>query len=133
MNVCIPIEKDEGLQSPICGHFGSAPVFLVVDTTTGDLKALENKNEHHAHGQCRPLAAVAGEQIDAIVVGGIGRGAFMGLTQAGVGVLLSNHRTVEEALGALAAGELRPVDPSSLCGGHSHEGGGGGCGGHDPA
>ena len=32
MRICIPIDKDLGLDSPICGHFGSAPFFLIADT-----------------------------------------------------------------------------------------------------
>jgi len=34
MKLCIPISEDRGLDSPICGHFGSAPAFLLVDTET---------------------------------------------------------------------------------------------------
>jgi predicted Fe-Mo cluster-binding NifX family protein len=119
MNVCIPIKKDKGLQSNICEHFGSAPAFLLVDTSTRDVKPLVNRNQHHEHGQCRPLQALAGETVDAIIVGGIGRGAYTGLTRAGIQVLLSTQRTVEEALDALAAGELRAMDASGLCGGHA--------------
>ena len=32
MNLCIPITEDQGLQSPVSGHFGSAPYFMIVDT-----------------------------------------------------------------------------------------------------
>ncbi len=32
MNICIPVNEDKGLQSPVCAHFGSAPAFMIVDT-----------------------------------------------------------------------------------------------------
>ena len=140
MNICIPIDSDQGEESPLCAHFGSAFGFMLIDTETGVMRAKHNDNEHHAHGQCRPLEAIAGEQVDTMIVGGIGRGAFLGLSQTGIQVLLSRHRTVKEALKALEDGELSTVDPSALCAGHGHgEGqrqgngpgqgqGGGGCG-----
>lgn len=131
MNLCIPIESDQGEDSPVCAHFGSAPVFLFIDTESGAMRAKQNANEQHEHGQCRPLDAIAGERVDAMIVGGIGRGAFMGLSRAGIQVFSSKHQTVKEALKALEAGELAPVDPAALCAGHGHgtgDGHGGGCG-----
>jgi len=50
MNICIPVESDAGLQSSVNAHFGSAPVFLIVDTDTMDIRAVANKNRVHAHG-----------------------------------------------------------------------------------
>ena len=32
MKVCFPVQKDEGIESQVYNHFGSAPVFIVVDT-----------------------------------------------------------------------------------------------------
>jgi predicted Fe-Mo cluster-binding NifX family protein len=133
MNICIPIEEDRGLRSKVSRHFGSAPKFLIVDTGTSEYRTIENRNhgrEHH-HGQCRPLDSIRGEDINSILVGGIGGGAFRQLQQAGIQALLSEHQTVEEAIAAYAAGDLKPVDPSSVCRQHRHgehaSGSGGGC------
>ena len=49
MNICIPVEQDQGLQSQVCAHFGSAPAFLIVATDSGDCRAIDNKNQHHGH------------------------------------------------------------------------------------
>ena len=32
MKICFPVEKDEGIESQVYNHFGSAPVFIMVDT-----------------------------------------------------------------------------------------------------
>ena len=32
MKVCFPVQKDEGVESQVYNHFGSAPVFIMVDT-----------------------------------------------------------------------------------------------------
>jgi predicted Fe-Mo cluster-binding NifX family protein len=32
MKVCFAVQKDEGIESAVYGHFGSAPAFVVIDT-----------------------------------------------------------------------------------------------------
>ena len=120
MNICIPVTADRGLESPVSAHFGSAPIFMMVDVATGACRALANANQHHAHGMCQPLAALAGEEIDGMVVGGIGMGALNKLRAAHVQVFISEYPTVAATLAALAAGTLREVTPATACGGHDH-------------
>lgn len=134
MYLCIPVETDQGLESPVCAHFGSAPFFAFVDTEAGTVRCKPNGNQHHAHGMCRPLAALEGETVDAVVVGGIGPGALGKLLAARIAVYASGCDTVGETVTALKSGALAPVDPRNTCGhGHGHGGGhghghGGGCG-----
>jgi len=120
MKVCIPVNEDRGLDSPVCGHFGSAPLFLVVDTETSACRALPNANQHHAHGMCRPLDAIRGEPLDALVVGGIGLGALTRLRESGLDVWISDRPDVKATLAALADGSLRRADPAGACAGHGH-------------
>ena len=42
MNVCIPVDEERGLDSPVCGHFGSAPFYLIVNADSGDCHAVPN-------------------------------------------------------------------------------------------
>lgn len=120
MNICIPVTEDKGLHSPVCAHFGSAPFFLIVDSESGQCRAISNKNQHHAHGMCQPLNAIAGERVDSIVVGGIGMGALSKLMAAGMKVFLAEHPTVQQTVDALKAGKLRPVGLDRACSGHGH-------------
>jgi len=120
MNICIPIDENKGLQSQVCAHFGSAPVFLIVDTDNGTCRAIPNKNQHHDHGMCTPLASLEGEAIDGMVVGGIGMGALNKLMMAGIRVFLSEHPTVQETVAAFKAGTLKPMQPGMACGHHGH-------------
>jgi predicted Fe-Mo cluster-binding NifX family protein len=120
VNICIPVNEDKGLQSPLCEHFGSAPLFLIVDTESGACRPVSNRNQHHAHGMCQPLSSLAGEQLDGIVVGGIGKGALARLQAANVQVFLSAHASVAETLEAYKAGTLRPMTAQIACGGHAH-------------
>jgi predicted Fe-Mo cluster-binding NifX family protein len=129
MRLCIPVEQDQGLDSLVCGHFGSAPLFLVVDTESRATSALAN-NHHHAHGQCTPLSSIQGVALDGVVVGGIGRGALLKLNAAGLAVYRSGFPTVAETLDAFAAGLLAPVSAQDACANHGHGSGGAGNCGH---
>jgi predicted Fe-Mo cluster-binding NifX family protein len=122
MKLCIPINEDNGLDSTVCAHFGSASNFLIVETTNRTMTVVANTNVHHGHGMCQPLRLFEGMELDCIAVGGIGRGALMKLQAGGVEVLLSKEKTVGATLDALEAGLLQQVDPSSACGGHGHQG-----------
>ena len=122
MNICIPVNEDLGLKSAVCAHFGSAPAFMIVDTVTGACRAVTNHNQHHGHGMCQPLAALQGERIDGMVVGGIGMGALNKLNAANIRVFVSRLGTVAETLAAFKAGTLQPMDPGMACAhpGHGH-------------
>jgi predicted Fe-Mo cluster-binding NifX family protein len=115
MNICIPIDEDAGLQSPVCAHFGSAPAFMIVDTETGQCRTIRNANQHHGHGMCAPLQSLQGEAIDGMVVGGIGMGALYKLAAAQIRVYRSEHATVGETIAALKAGTVLPMDASMAC------------------
>ena len=120
MNICIPVTEDQGTRSPVSTHFGSAPLFMIVDTESGACRPLPNRNLHHAHGACRPLATLSGEGIDGVLVCGIGRGALAQLQASGLRVYLADSATVEEALAALSAGSLREATLDAACAGHGH-------------
>jgi predicted Fe-Mo cluster-binding NifX family protein len=120
MRICIPVNEDQGLQSEVCAHFGSAPAFLIVDTDSGDCRAITNRNQHHSHGMCTPLASLQGEILDGIVVGGIGMGALNKLLTAGISVFRAEHPTVGKTVESFKAGTLAPMQPGMACGGHGH-------------
>ena len=118
MQICIPVVENCGLESRVSAHFGSAPGFMIVDTESGNARLIGNSNQHHAHGMCQPLAALAGETVDGIVVGGIGMGALTKLQAAGITVYRALHPTVGETLAAFTAGSLQPLGHHEACGGH---------------
>jgi predicted Fe-Mo cluster-binding NifX family protein len=121
MNICIPVNEDKGFDSQVCAHFGAAPAFMIVDSETGACRAIHNGNQHHAHGGCAPLKSLAGEQIDCMVVGGIGGGALGKLNAANIQVFVSEQATVAETVAAYKAGTLRLVQPHMACAGHGHD------------
>ena len=124
MKVCFPIEKDQGLASVVFGHFGSAPMFLLVDTEVNQSTVITNSDQHHSHGACNPLKALSGQQIDGIVVGGIGAGALHPLQRSGLRVFKAQGATVQENLEMIAGNSLPEFTAQDSCSGH---GSGHGC------
>ena len=118
MNICIPVENDNGLNSTVCAHFGSAPAFIIVNTDDNTYRLVQNQNNHHAHGMCTPLASLQGESIDGMLVGGIGMGALNKLNAAAIQVYLAEHETVQQAIEAFNTGALKVVQPGMSCRGH---------------
>lgn len=119
MKLCIPVAENHALNSIVYGHFGSAPLFLLVDSETLVVEPLNNHDEHHIHGACNPLKALAGRAVDAVLVGGIGAGAVSRLREAGLAVYRSPAQTVTEAIAQFKAGELPELDVQHACGGHA--------------
>jgi predicted Fe-Mo cluster-binding NifX family protein len=120
MKVCIPVEEYRGLDSRVFDHFGSAPAFALVDTETLAVEPVDNRDEHHEHGQCSPVKAMGGRQVNAVIVGGIGPGAIRGLQQAGIQVCRFTGGTVAEAVQAFKARALPALNLNQACGGHNN-------------
>ena len=121
MKVCFPVQKDEGIESQVFNHFGSAPVFIVVDTEEKGVQRVGNRDLHHVHGACNPVMALGGQKVDALVVGGIGGGALMKLNAMGVKVYEAGTRTVKDNLELLRDKKLQELAMDHSC--QAHEGG----------
>ncbi|HAR45177.1 MAG: diguanylate cyclase [Nitrospirae bacterium GWC2_57_13] len=124
MKVCFPVQTNEGIESKVYNHFGSAPMFVVVDTETNAVSIINNKDEHHAHGACNPIKALDGQNVDAIVVGGIGAGALTRLNQSGIRVYRSQAENIGENVLLFSTKKLSEFSVQGCCGGHDA---GGGC------
>ena len=123
MKVGFAVQLNEGLESTVYGHFGSAPAFIIVDTDLKQVSAVDNTNAHHVHGACNPIMALGGNSIDAMVVGGIGPGAITKLNAMGVKVYRAGAPTVNENISLLGANQLQELSMNDSCQEH-----GGQCG-----
>jgi predicted Fe-Mo cluster-binding NifX family protein len=124
MKIAFPTQFDQGLESPVFGHFGSAAYFLVVDDASGAVETIVNADRDHLHGQCQPLAALGGKKVDAVVVGGIGGGALQKLLSSGKKVYRAVEGTLNQNLELIRTHRLPEFSFKMTCAGH---GGHGGC------
>jgi predicted Fe-Mo cluster-binding NifX family protein len=123
MKVCFAVQKDEGMESTVYNHFGSAPAFIMVDTAAEQAVTVNNADMNHVHGACNPIMAMGGQDVDAVVVGGIGAGAIQGLNSKGIKVYRAAAPTVRANLEMLKANGLPELTIQHACSGHDQQGG----------
>src|SRR5512136_1725674 len=109
MKVCFPVQQDVGMESQVYNHFGSAPVFILVNTEEKSVQRIDNGDLNHVHGACNPIMALDGQKVDALVVGGIGGGALLKLNAMGVKVYEAGTPTVKENLELLRENKLQEL------------------------
>ena len=73
---------------------------------------------HHEHGACNPIMALNGNQIDAMIVGGIGGGALMKLNSMGIKVYGAGAMTVKENIALLGDDRLQELSMDNSCRAH---------------
>jgi predicted Fe-Mo cluster-binding NifX family protein len=115
MKLCIPVKTHEGLDSVLSDHFGSAPLFLVVDTAGGQCSELPNDNQHHAHGACQPLEGLRRHGIEGVVCRGMGMRAVQKLNEMGIKAWRTAAGNVREVI---AGAGLEEITPERAC--HQH-------------
>jgi predicted Fe-Mo cluster-binding NifX family protein len=120
MRIAFPVQEDQGLESSVFGHFGSAPLFMIFNSTDTILKAVGNTDAHHIHGQCQPIKALGGSEVDMVVVGGIGAGALMKLQSQGIRVFRAVEGSIKDNLELLQSGKLPEFSGTMTCGGHGN-------------
>ena len=123
MKIAFPTQEPRGMDSPLYGHFGSAPSFIIVDDSSGSFEVVVNEDAHHQHGQCQPLNAIGGKPINAVVAAGIGAGALFKLNSAGIKVYRAIDGTVNDNLMLLKSGKLPEITMDMTCAGHGRQGG----------
>jgi predicted Fe-Mo cluster-binding NifX family protein len=121
VKICFPVQENKSLSSVVYNHFGSAPLFVVVNTETGEVSSINNGDQIHEHGACNPIAGLGGQQVDAIVVGGIGRGALHKINKSGLRVFQAQQGTIGKNMELFNADDLPEFMPGHSYGGHGHD------------
>jgi len=118
MKICIPTETNEGKAAQVYGHFGSAPYFTICDVKNDTIEIIDNANQHHEHGMCQPLNALAGKIVDVVVVGGMGARAVMKLNEGGIKTYRAIAGSVEEVIKRFKDGTLEEITIENACASH---------------
>lgn len=116
--VAFPCLAPGGLQAELSPHFGHSDAFTVIALAGNEAKSVEvvPAVPHEQGGCMAPVRLLAERGVRILVAAGIGMRPLQGLAQAGILVLHANGAaSVEEALAALAAGQLPRFDDSRSC------------------
>ncbi len=120
MKIAIPVENDNGLNSSIYGHFGSAPVFLIFDSDTTNFQIVENSNKEHLHGQCHPIEELIKLKVDGVVCNGMGLRAINNLNRIGIKVYnAQGAHIVKDIVKSIIKKDLIEMTVEEACKEHS--------------
>ena len=123
MRIAVTYENGEIFQ-----HFGHTEEFKVYDVQDGKVVASEVVYTNgQGHGALAGVLTAL--KADVLICGGIGGGAQMALSDAGVRLYGGVSGSADAAAEALAAGEL-DFNPNVRCDHHDHHGEGHSCGSH---
>lgn len=112
--IAIALEGEE-----ISQHFGHTTQFCVIELEAG--KANQTGNISLQDGDCHSIPVFLQQnQINKLVVGGIGQGAVERLQEANIGVICGAQGSLVSVIEALEKNNLQSTD--SLCSGHSDGG-----------
>jgi predicted Fe-Mo cluster-binding NifX family protein len=118
--IAIPSMAQGGLDGQRSGHFGHCDVFTLVDVEDGTVKSVTTiSNQEHVQGGCMvPVNLLAGHNVNALIVGGIGMRPLMGFRQAGIDVYHDSVRPeIRPVVEDLIAGRLPMITEDQVCGG----------------
>lgn len=117
IRVAVPSEAPGGLEVRRSGHFGRCVCFTVEDVVDGALAEVEIvQNAPPEEGGCmRPVLTLAENNVNAIVVDGIGGRPLMGFNQVGIAVHAGVGGDVQTAVQAFIQGGLPVVGLEGAC------------------
>ena len=118
--IAIPSVNNGGLDGQRSGHFGHCDVFTLVDVEDGQIKEVSTiPNQEHVQGGCMvPVNFLAGHNVNALIVGGIGMRPLMGFRQVGIDVYHDAVRPeIRPVVEDLIAGRLPIISDDQVCGG----------------
>jgi len=120
MRVAIPSVGNGGLEGQRAGHFGHCDVFTCIDTENGEITSVSTiENQEHVQGGCMvPVNLLASNNVNALIVGGIGMRPLMGFRQVGIDVYHDAERLdIRPVVEDLLAGKLPLISDDQVCGG----------------
>ncbi len=118
--IAIPSIEVGGLDGQRAGHFGHCDTFTLIDVKDGTIDKVSTvANIIHVQGGCMvPVNLLADNQVNALVVGGIGMRPLMGFRQAGIDVYHDDQRAdIRPVVEDLIAGKLTMIVDDQVCGG----------------
>lgn len=112
------------LHSQLDPRFGRCHTFILFDTETEHWEAIPNR-AGDATGGAGVIGAqlLAENKMEAVITGHVGPNSARSLEAAGISVYCTSSCSVEGALKALEAGELKPASGSTVSSHHGIQGG----------
>jgi len=118
--IAVPSIENGGLDGVRAGHFGQCDVFTLIDVKDGNIETVSTlQNQEHVQGGCMvPVNLLAQNNVNALIVGGIGMRPLMGFNQVGIAVYYEAERQeIKPVVEDLISGKLNIIGNDQVCGG----------------
>ncbi|MBS3815667.1 MAG: NifB/NifX family molybdenum-iron cluster-binding protein [Hadesarchaea archaeon] len=119
MKIGIPAMGDSGLNEKVSNHFGRAPVFLIVDSESGEFRSVTNVKKSNKNMQ--PPEQLAKEGIQAMICSDLGPRAIQMFEDLGIEVFVGAQGSVKESIEKWKSGELKEATDKDACEEHKRE------------
>jgi predicted Fe-Mo cluster-binding NifX family protein len=122
LKIAVTADMDNGLESPVSGHFGHCKAFIVSTVEDGEIVKVEVV-PNLGHNSCgEPVNRLVDLGVSVLITMGMGMRPFMVAQQVGLAVVRSSETTVSDAIQKYLSGIGEPMGPEGLCsgGGRGH-------------
>lgn len=116
--IAIPSMSDSGMESDVCYHYGSCEYFTIVDVSNKDIenvKAISNLSPESEHNCAAPSIILKSNNVDAVLVAGIGGRPLMSLAEKNIKVFAGITGKVSNAVEDYNNGLLREISMNGTC------------------
>jgi predicted Fe-Mo cluster-binding NifX family protein len=121
--IAVTVEVENGLDSPVSGHFGHCKAFIVSTVENGEITEVASV-PNAGHTSCaEPVNRLASLGVNVLITMGMGGRPYMHAQQIGLVVVKSNGGTAGEAIRSYIQGKHEIMNRDGLCGGggaHRH-------------
>lgn len=129
MRIAFPVKENNGLESIIDDHFGTAGLFLIVDMDTKECELTENQKMRPDGAKCKEGVIGEKSKVDAVITKCMGDGVRRNLMSSSIKVFQARKDSVLENLKLMEKNELKLFHIFDLCQAHKNKKEGG-CGRH---
>jgi len=123
VTIAIPVDTNQGLDSPTSAHFGHCQAFILSTIEDGQITNVRTLS-NQGHSSCaEPVMNLAQNGVNILIAQGMGRRPFMVTQQVGMSVIKGEGVTVREVIDNFLKGQAESFKQDSLCGGgedHKH-------------
>ena len=103
------------LNAQVDPRFGRCQHFIIVDTDTMGIEAIQNPNIQASGGAgIQSAQLVANKGVQVVLTGNCGPNAFQTLSAAGVQVITGVSGTVKDAVEKFKSGQLQPISQANV-------------------
>jgi len=125
MTLAVPSNNPGGLEANRSDHFGHCDVFTIVTLTDNDITAVNTitNTEHGAGGCMVPVQFLKDNNVETIVVGGIGARPLQGFMDVGIDVFYADRTaapSVQEVVDGMLQQKFPLIRADQTCSGHAN-------------